>query len=223
MSTFYIQINSIKYYEKKSYNYLEAQLLVFSKDFQTYKDIFVNINSYHYGCGAVCIQSINDIINSINIYIDYDNSLELLDEKLFENRFQLPKLDKAKLLNDIDNLEFKYYSNSSYRFKKDNIFWKEIEISNLPNNSYITNLYMLTLRKSIILDSSHLSNNILLLTYDREDIYSRHCGKQEIEEDLRKSDEIRGILKHGVYNSIDLIKEKNERMKKKVELTIESE
>ncbi len=209
----YVQLDFIKYYQKEYDVHIEANLKIFSKDFISQRDISIHLNSDWLDNNVVGPMHINEIVNALNVYIEYDNNLDELNDNFFTNKFDIKELKSHQILRGINNLAFKYYSNDRSRIGKDNKFWNEVEIQNLPENNYLTELYLGIIKKSGIVDSIEYSDSMFFATYANEYAYSPSHGRQEIMEDTEKTNQIKDILKYEINQRIDLIKEKNERLK----------
>ena len=231
LSIFYVQFNYIEvHYVKKGrfdeYPYLDIHLQVFSKDFSSQREIHLSFSS-----GSAITSSsrpipinlmnaqpmdLNPIINNINVYIEWGNELDLLNEAVFNGPFHRPReLEPHQIMRDINKLTFKYYTNDYRRPGKENRFFSEVEITNLPQNDYLVQLYKNIIQGARLVHQIEYSNNMLFAIYDGEYFPSPCKGRKErVDNGIRMGGRIKDALKYEIRESIDLVQEKNERMKK---------
>jgi hypothetical protein len=213
LSVFFTQINLLKTFRENQREYVECDLIVFSKNFEKSRVLEVRLNSYHIGSNVVGPYSINKIINTINHFVNLENDIQQLDETLFQNYFNISKLKDESIIEYINKLEFKFFANSQSRVGKDNSFWAEIEISNLPENNYLKLLFKEIISKSSVVESINFKNDILFATYDSQDHYSRSHDREEIHFDEKKASEIKDSLKFNIKSNFNKLEEMNERLK----------
>ena len=103
LSVFFVQISFLKTYRENHTEYFESDITVFSKDFEKYRTIEVKLNSHYVGTNVVGPYSINDVINTINQYVDLGNDIELLDETLFQNDFNSSIIQDKSIIEYINN------------------------------------------------------------------------------------------------------------------------
>lgn len=212
-SIFYVQINSIESYQKDDKELINSSLIVFSKDFSHNRTIVVQLESDSIGSGVVNPMNLNEIINSINLYIERENDLDVLNEDIFIGNFNLKTLNQNQIADYINQLKFNFFVNCRARVGKDNVFWDEVEIGNVPKNKYIISLFEEILNKANIFDSISINDSIFLAKYNKDYAYSRSHYREKTSDNPEKINEIKDTLKLKIYSLIDLEKEKNERMK----------
>lgn len=106
-------------------------------------------------------------INYINKYILDNQNFDLLDFSKIST-FYIQQFDLSEKIYLINNL-FNYfkiltYDNGKYRPGKDDYFWKEIEFHNLPDNKYLLELFIDSLKYQNI--NPTIQNDILSFTLD---------------------------------------------------------
>lgn len=212
LSIIYVQLNYIEAIRKGDTEYVNSEIVVFSKDFNNQRKIQIELSSYWLGSGVVNPMYINDIVNSINEFVHSGYEIQDLNELHFRNMFDVRRLTTYDLIEKINNLEFKFYSNSQNRVGKDNSFWREIEITNLPNSKYIVSLFQKIINDSEVVNSVKLNDSMLFATYDRDYGYCPADGRKEIQKDMKKANEIMDILKLLILENFDSLKEKNDRL-----------
>lgn len=214
LSVFFVQISLLKTYRENHTEHVECDLTVFSKDFEKCRTIEVKLNSHYVGTNVVGPYSINDVINTINQYVNLGNDIELLDETLFQNDFNTWIIQDKSIIEYINNLEFKFFANSQSRVGKDNSFWGEIEISNLPESKYIKLLFKEIISKSSVVERIDFQNDIMLAIYDSDNCYCSSHDREEIQFDELKAIEIKDSLKVNIKSNFNKLEERNERLKK---------
>jgi hypothetical protein len=211
MSAIYIQINELQFFLENPHLF-NAQVVVFSKDFLKQKAIELKIYTRlpHY------IMYLNDYINALNKYIDMGNDLDLLDEVSFQMRSILEPSNEISLLNIINNLSFKFYENDFVRVGKDNKFWNEIEITSLPQSSYLTDVILESLLNSKGFDSvSYVGNKeAIIIVYGSNNGYCPASGRKELGPNLDKEQEVKDCIKLKINNFYNADQEINERLRK---------
>jgi hypothetical protein len=215
ISALYTQINRLESRIDNEEKIVRANIVVFSKDYKNQKIIEITSKSQIYGSGTVSIMSLNPIINTLNNYISEDNNLELLDETIFNKKLNLSALDSNELLTTINNLDFKFYSNSLNRVGKDNYFWTEIEIINLPESKYLRLLFEQILSNGFDNVSYQDKERHIFLECGKETSYSPSHRRQETELNDIVVQRIKDFLKVNLYNYYNSNSEINERLKKK--------
>lgn len=213
----YVSLSQIKSFRIKSEEHFEASLILFSKDFKNRREFKISKKSYYVGSNVVDPTCINNIINVLNEYVEKDNNIMEINSEIFETNFRINNLLDSDLLDQINKLQINYYSNGSNRLGKDDSFWNEFEIHCLPNNIYLTETYVKILKNANLIDSVKLSDNKTFIfgTYGKDFGYISVSGKRsEIESDKEMTTFIRDFLKIRIKETICLIDERNQRIKK---------
>ncbi|SIT97454.1 hypothetical protein SAMN05660493_02172 [Epilithonimonas bovis DSM 19482] len=197
----FVQINYIVEYKTVDEKILEAELIIFSKDFSEHRKINVKLKSKN-SFRPVDIMDINNIVNTINEYASYENNIFDLDESYFQNKFTIKKLELYDLAEIINSLNFEWKSERIYRFKSDDLVCQEYIIDDLPKSQYLISLFIQIIKESRIVDRVELQYGKI-----RTKIYSEDFG-------LKIPEQITEILKLKILALFDPITEKNERIKK---------
>lgn len=110
------------------------------------------------------------------------------------------------LPSQIEPIEIKLFRNSSNRGAgKDEVFWKEIELSKLPKSQYLKEMFASIIRGKYGPNShTRIEGDKILLSFDHEYAYSAPESRSEIEsgEDVLRS--IKTLLLLHVGQQIDL-------------------
>jgi hypothetical protein len=204
----YIQINELQLSVEDKYQY-KASIVVFSKDFAQHKQLDIKVYS---NSGAGILGKLNYYINALNRYVEYDNDVNLLDSSIFKERINFTNLDERALFEIVNQLSFRYYENCLVRVGKDNLFWSEIEITNLPQSNYLRKCFLDILTNGQIINSAKydLEKGFILIEYGREYAYSPSQNRKEVEVDKRKELEIKDFIKYKLQNVFDPVIEMNE-------------
>lgn len=187
IESFFIQINeySIKRIDSLNYRH-QVKFLIFSKDFKRDKEFVYQSNERN----KYNIQNITSLLNLVNKYIDFGNSIDFLDlNALLERRLLF--LREAKYESEIETLFCnimtslvelgQVYENSCSRAGKDNEFWYEFESEYLPKDPYLSNLLINTL-------SDKQDSQKVKFTYGYNKAWSSSHGKFESEKTLSNLD-----------------------------------
>lgn len=151
---------------------------------------------------------ISRIINCLNIYIKNGCDIDTLDSILFESPILL---DSINLISLINNLQFKFDAHTICNVGKDDQYWEEITISNLPMNNYISKLFVSILHKYGSLNASLNSTNDIKIEYNEESGYCSYgCG--ELPFDEKMANKIKDLLKLNIKEYFDEHKEIVDRM-----------
>jgi len=88
----------------------------------------------------------NSIINYLNLYIQSGRKISELDINILDKFHpQLNSMDE--IIYAVNKLEMRVFEDSQNRTGKDNRFWTDLEIRNLPKNNYLTQLIIESLKK----------------------------------------------------------------------------
>ncbi|MBN1112903.1 MAG: hypothetical protein JXA53_08315 [Bacteroidales bacterium] len=168
---FYIKITGINLElpSKEDYYSSNCKLKKISISLEIFDKEFTNsiqydiVKSYYYN--TVEILLFNDSINMLNEYIESGRDINKLCLK--GSGFSKTRLDhRAIILNAVQQLTFEVYEDSSTCVGKDNVFWTELVVSNLPNNSYLKELIITCLAKQGVgIKSEKSSVSVILLRY----------------------------------------------------------
>ena len=213
IASLYIQINILESLIENEEKVIKASLVIFSKDFKNQKLINIFLKSPIYGLGTVSIMSVNKIVNALNFYVEDGNSIEFLNENVLNDTNGLDGLDSHMILGYINNLEFKFYENCLVRVGKDNYFWSEIEIFNLPTNLYIIELFVRILSHCSEQVFYNESKGHIFFKYDGQYSYSPSHGRNEIEVNGNVVESVKDTLKINIFEYFESGVEINCRLK----------
>jgi hypothetical protein len=145
LPVFYVEIISIS--EEKSYTpsrlhkIIKIELNIYDKEFNN----FINFTTTKKE-SSISFMLINKLVNNLNKYIVSGNDIKLLNinsEELFHNQ----KRDLFFVRNIVHKMDFDFYENSQNRPGRDDRFWNELEIRNLPANNYLNKLFISVFKK----------------------------------------------------------------------------
>lgn len=110
------------------------------------REICLTLNKYY---SRVHFPSFFRILNSLNHFIDTFNDVEKLDVEKLNNYWnsKYPENILKSVPEIISKLDIKEFENSKYVPQKDNEFWSEIEVRNLPDEDYLNKKFFLVLSK----------------------------------------------------------------------------
>lgn len=146
-------------------------------------------------------KDLSNIINTLNRFINYSNNLEAINwnklHQISQKLYPYCSLEKIlyKNINDIiNNLNIESYSDSSSRVGRDNHFWNETFISNLPKEEYEKKLLYESLKTHFpeLNSITHNDNNIFIIS-DSESFYGPSHQRMKVNGIF--SDELKLILK----------------------------
>ena len=83
----------------------------------------------------------------INYFIDQKGDINTIDLTKF-SRDILKPLSRKYILSAIDNLNIACYADSVNRVGKENSFWNDFVITNLPKENYLRNVFEKILREN---------------------------------------------------------------------------
>lgn len=89
------------------------------------------------------------LIKLINDFFNDGYLQESFDEKKLINYKANSKIDDDSWLKIINDFNYKQYENGYSRVGKDDVFWDEIEITNIPNNFYLIDHIIECIRKHV--------------------------------------------------------------------------
>tara|TARA_R110002050_G_scaffold201841_1_gene336958 strand:+ start:10022 stop:10867 length:846 start_codon:yes stop_codon:yes gene_type:complete len=193
----YVQLDKILNIPKVSKNpfdyfYMEMHFRLFNNDHTELRNGIIRL--FQKGASGLSFQNFNDRINLLNRYVANGNNMHEVDfNKLGSN---LPQIqDKSIILKVLNNLDIRFYENSKYRTYKDNLYWVEAEIRNLPNQNYLRDL----LKKSILKQCRglHETNFGLELKFEFDDngLYTRPFDRRLLNNSGPFNDNFLDILK----------------------------
>lgn len=198
----------MKYGERITHK-IEISFDVYSKDFSENKDIRFEVDLNYNNIPQINL--ICDTINWLNLYVDNENNIcelnhffpiDKINDYLKDRNYGII-YNKQIILETISNLEFEYFSNGIYRPRKDDDFWNEIEISNLPKNKYLKELIQKTLKdsgyKEVETEKKEMKDQIFVFIteYNTKGNMFWHRGKEELKPEIL--DKITSILKIGMH------------------------
>lgn len=190
----------------------------FSFDLKIYDKKFLNSRKlkFHYKFSSLNISHLFNIINIINEYIDKENDINLLEPdkiNIYSGLCQSSFIE----FSTIDKLEFKHFANSRNRVGKDNVFWSEIEIRNLPNNSYIRSLLFNSLKEIKFIFRLKDQKDFFIMELEEEYAYTSSFNRYECAPDVENENLIRNYLKIFMYNNYNYKEHYFSKMKKNIE------
>lgn len=213
VSSFFVQLNSLRFITDNSSESVVADVIIFSKDYLKYKPLEIRYPTKSQND----IMGINFYINLLNHYIEYDNNVDDINEQLFLERLNIYPIHQSSLAEIINKLTIKFYENSFSRVGKDNQFWNEAIITDLPENTYLTYIIKETLNNTELYKyekaNIRLENDTLILQYNHTNGYSPHHGRQPLPDDYIEADRIKDLIKMNIYNFFDTRQEINQRLK----------
>ena len=212
-SVCYVQIDYLEELIKNEFKYVNAVLRIFSKNFKKNNTININISKPLFGMQYLDFTILHKIVNSINIYVEDGNNIDLLDIELFQTMNIPELLTIEEVFEIINELEFKFYTNCESRVGKDNSFWFEVEISNFPMSKYLQVLFKKALSENMKYHISIIKDNFILLNSDYGFSYSPCEGREENPTSIKGMDEIKDILKIEISKTFEPIKELVEKMR----------
>jgi hypothetical protein len=124
------------------------------------------------------IEVIETIIKRLNIAVSQGYHVKYLNESFINLLYRSEVFFEA----DLKSIEYRLFENSgTNRPGKDNTFWYEIEIKNLPKSRYLVFL----IRESLSLDNSidSLDDNSIVIRTNFHDAFSRAIERTEISDD----------------------------------------
>lgn len=195
----YVSFCSIIQFEKMNGIYSNGTTVLFKLDVynKDYKEnISINFEISNPTGVHLDFMIANKYINFLNLYIHNNNDLQEIDiQRLKKGQFHLMSI--SWYIRKVLDLEFKFVRHSQNRVGKDNHFWTETIVSNLPDDKYFKNLIMENLKSS------------------RDSSYGYSPTETSfIFEDKNESDAIKDELLNSTIAILDLKKQLFERMKK---------
>lgn len=182
ISVFYVQVQSINFNKKE--NKINLKYKIFDKKYRDSKTIIDNLTLYVFdifSIGSILVKR----INILNEYVDSGRDISNLNKVivLSDSNDKLGiGITKRIIFKTVNNLEFSFYENSDYVATKDNSFWKELEISNLPKSKHILVILEKALIKFFKINQWEKKTNILedkiIISYDRYRDYSPHFARK---------------------------------------------
>src|SRR5690554_3654798 len=116
-------------------------------------------------------------------------------------------MEIKEILSEINKLNFSFFSNDRSRVGKDNDYWKEVEITNVPKDLNLVSAFAEILLKFKILDRYAIKESKIVGSYDSYDAYASSSGRNPLPYDDKKAEEIKDYLKFGCH-AIDFGKER---------------
>lgn len=201
-----VQINDVEILE--SNNIVIARLVLFSKSLKEQRVLEINSNSRFPG-------AINQLVNLLNSYVNAGNDISLLNELMLNNHIGLRPINKQQLLSNINQISVIFFENSQSRVGKDNVFWSEIELSNLPENRYLTQAIVKLLSADNEFDNVHYrpEQNLIIVSFGHTNAYSPHTGRIECEVEPNQDQNIKDLMKLNLLKFFDTDLELYSRLK----------
>jgi len=206
ISCYYIQINDIIKLKSEIEEWLKINLIVFSKNFEKHKMVEIKVQSHLNDD----ILSIAKYINQINYYIFLDNDIDGL--KKYIDKTSIQGINSYGLMKSINNLLIECFDNSNSRVGKDNQFWSEAKISNLPTNVYLRQIINKCLELESTFENVSLYGDSIFIRYGSHNAYSPHHGSVPVDDPETKL-LIKDTIKSHVLALFDLNSYINENLK----------
>lgn len=96
--------------------------------------------------GSFTFMFFNDFVNYINKYIESGNEISDINFQSI-NPYSFRESKKEEFIYELIKMDFKAFDCSRNNPGKDNSFWTEIELRNLPKNKYVRSLIETCLKK----------------------------------------------------------------------------
>jgi hypothetical protein len=212
LMVFFVQINEIVQRERYKKDYpgrlleektINLDINLFSDDHS--KMIREKI-SFSENSHSLSFMSCNGIINRLNEYVNSGRPINKINFGHFDiyhpQRYKYSKMKgRERIIDVIDDLEVIFFSNSRNRVGKENHFWKEAEIRNLPDDRYFKNLI-----KSQILNQCRKIEETEYGLFVQFEIRSQWCGRfprKKIEDSHDLIQKLKDLLKIDMANCYD--------------------
>src|SRR5690606_14401299 len=112
LSVIYTQLNFIEIINTENTSSLEAEVVIFSKNFKQTRTLNINCTLSNRGSQTVLNpMRLNGVINLINSYVDAGYEIDLLNVEYIEKNLDVPRLYPSDLLSIINALKFEFFSN----------------------------------------------------------------------------------------------------------------
>jgi hypothetical protein len=133
------------------------------------------------------IPEIIQIINFINEYIEFYGEYSSINFEKFKKTLPY-ELGHECLLGLIKMLRFEFWSDSRNVPGKDNKFWNEAIITNLPNDNYLQPLFIQSLGKLKDISKSNELFDKYKVTYDYESAWAPSHTRSQFEDPAYQTD-----------------------------------
>lgn len=180
---------------------ISCEIKVYSEDYISVK-IF-NIALKGHGRPLYAVRILNNIINSVNLYINSGRHLDDLRQLVQTENSELG-IDKKIILNIISSLSCTFYENCRYVPRNDNRFWNELEIGNLPTNKYLKDLLVECI-KIRYGNNVYSEESCIIVTYNHYCAYSMSHGRHKIEFDQEYFNKVSDYLKVEMASRYDKV------------------
>ena len=148
---------------------------IYSKDFKQHISRTIRATGSNFIVEDIDI--LNNSINFLNKFINSDRTIEAINFDIFNSRFP-KKVNKEIMLNEINNLNINVYSDSKNIPGKDNKYWTEAIIDNLPKNKYLKTLFVECIKKQ---GFTYLNkNNGIVLILESESAWSPTIPREHL-------------------------------------------
>jgi hypothetical protein len=139
----YLKINKYlikrEFVDAKSLNKIIISLYFEIFDLDYINSIESEIMLWEYEYQHFDFMRFNPIINYLNLYIKSGRKIKDLNFSILD-KFYPQSNSLEKIIGLINDLEMKIFEDSQSRVGKDNRFWEDLEIRNLPENLYFKQL-----------------------------------------------------------------------------------
>lgn len=120
---------------------VELEFSIYNKSYKNF--IRVKITDESHGNNFMIM---NTAINTLNRFVDSNNDIGTLNLNSREI-FHPHNIKKDHLINLVNELKMEFYENSLNRIGRDDSFWDECEIRNLPKQRYLKTIFINCLKK----------------------------------------------------------------------------
>ena len=165
---------------------LEVYFRIYNKEKSKYRNIV-----FCYDENYMSFDLLELVVNILNYYIDKNNNIDDLDINKLNSNY-IRNYDNDIIFRCINELKLDSYDNSLSRVGRDNYFWEETEIRNLPESNYLRKLIITSLKKQCKrIESTKYG---LIITFETESNWSPSQPRKKSENQLKKETEIKGYL-----------------------------
>ncbi|WP_293928960.1 hypothetical protein [Sphingobacterium sp. UBA6320] len=165
-------------------NYL-ANCLVFSKDYALHKKLTIKVDE------SMGFMGVNQYINILNEYVDNVNDIFNLKNEI--DHFCLKTSSDNHIIQIINKLEFQEFECSYAHVGKDNSFWSEHFIKNIPENRHLQDCIIKALSQCYGEKVVQKDARTLEVSFNHHKAWSQHIGR--IDNGIIAGDNIRELLK----------------------------
>jgi len=158
---------------------------------------------------------LDKVINITNEYIFSGRELNKLNIEQINLTNPIPK-NRLQLIRIVEDLVFDFYEDSMSRVGKDNSFWIEAEVRNLPEDRYLNNLIVENLEKQN--KKIKRTDYGLLFTVEQYSEYSPANGRKKLGVNIKSDETIKKNLMLDVVFSYNIKEHLFEQISEYIEL-----